>query len=135
MQPSARRSNSPSVQLQAICISCDWMVAPAWSESSISSTNGLPGRSWLITSCRSTSSPVPASRTGALASRSSGVRLAAGTKTSSASGYAAGRWLKKVAVLPMPCSPKIWPVCPMSIIASMNDSSRETPVQPSGRSG
>ena len=32
---------------------------------------------------------------------------------------------KNVAVFPMPCSPKIWPVCPMSIIASMNDSRRE----------
>lgn len=49
-QPRARRSCSPSVQLQAICISCDWIVWPACRESSMSSTNGRPGFNWLITS-------------------------------------------------------------------------------------
>ena len=79
MQPSARRSCSPRVQLQAICISCDWIAGPACSESSIRSTNLRPGLSWRITSWRSTSSPVRGSRTGAFTSRSSGARLAAGT--------------------------------------------------------
>jgi NAD(P)-dependent dehydrogenase (short-subunit alcohol dehydrogenase family) len=44
-------------------------------------------------------------------------------------------WVKNVEVLPMPCSPKTWPVMPRSIIASMNPARAEPPVQPRGGSG